>query len=241
MKVSAAENLLHDFRVEYKKTRALIRLSTKSKIPAFLKNLYSAAGKVRELQLLRHMLLQLTTEEKIPHYLSFLNQKYTAAIEQLKKEAGLNHHHSIKKLQHKLPVTLSKKKAAGFVNKQLNHLTLLIQVKKKREEDLHEARKLVKDLLYTFFILRQTGLKKSIPFPHHVIEQWHTLSDELGKFQDLCNFLLYLKQVSILSSSPEENNLLKQIKADYLQIKRQKKKVIFATLTTLLAENQHKG
>lgn len=238
MKVSAAENLLHDFRVEYKKTRALIRLSTKLKIPAALKDLYSAAGKVRELQLIRHTLLQLTTEEKIPRYISLLNQKYTTATEQLKKEAGLNHHNSIKKLQHQLPVKLSKKKAAGFVNKQLHHLTLLIQVKKNKEAHLHEARKLVKDLLYTFNILRQSGFKKSIPFTRQFIEQWYVLSDELGKFQDLCNFLLYLKQVSFIQSSPEENNLLKQIKADYLQIKNQKKKIIFSTLTTLLARNQ---
>ena len=66
------EEIIHELRVEFKKTRALLRLAdgdnNKLKVPKVLKEFYTAAGRVRELQLQQQLIKDCCGEDNLPAY-----------------------------------------------------------------------------------------------------------------------------------------------------------------------------
>lgn len=139
---SFAANDIHDLRVEYKKTRAFLRL-LKLKLPADLRALYQAAGKVRDLQLFleNFPIAAACFIENRQRQLFHCKEALVVAVEQTHFKKA---QHSIHKaLPHQLEENAPKK----FIDQRVATIHLIVQVAEE-ENDLHDARKQVKDIIY---------------------------------------------------------------------------------------------
>jgi CHAD domain-containing protein len=230
---------LHDLRVEYKKLRAFIRLvqleidASKLKVPGKLKSVYEAGGPVRDLQLFLPRLLPHFSQLPSKVYLERLENKLTAAKENLKQAIDKT---SIEKVEEtvlgKLPHNLSKETIKKFVQQKV----LAIQTGLSAihdDEDLHTIRKQLKDLIHVLKIYRND---LNLPFPVNVgisEEDLNHAGSLLGKYNDLCVALTFLQTNKEEGLPGEENSLLENLEHNLLLEKEEKQAEIIQKLTDL--------
>ena len=237
MRTGAPEEIIHDVRVEFKKLRALIRLSGKTKIPKSLKDLYIAAGRVRDLQLQQHVMMQQPKANELNGYFTLLGKQLLMNIEILKEKSALSYDESFSHILAKTPKRLSHRQAKNCISKNINGVDAIISLRYKKDEYIHEGRKMIKDLMYSFHHLSLLGLKKTFPLNTAENKTLHELSDELGKFQDSCSTLQLLR-VSIVRNLPElERKILARIRLSLMQQKMEQKKNILLRLSSLSTQN----
>jgi CHAD domain len=236
----ANEDPIHDQRVEYKKIRALARLTTTSsnkiKIPATLKELYAAEGHVRELQLQLQHMKEMEDCDKLPDYFNLLNRQLSFALNTLKEKLNSKDlKKSIKGFDKKIPAGISSKNARRFINQKAAALLLILELRNKKDEDIHTARKIIKDLMYSFNTIKLLGLSPVIRLSEEEEKQFHRLSDELGLYQDQCNALALLK-LSMFRNLPEaEKKILKEIRAKKMALKIEERKKVLTALNNSIA------
>ncbi|MBI2729854.1 MAG: CHAD domain-containing protein [Sphingobacteriales bacterium] len=232
MQTGADEDVIHDFRVEFKKIRAVLRLAGKPKIPQLLKQLYASAGRVRELQLQKHAMLKQTTAAELPGYFSLLNNQLSFAVNTLQENAGVNYDNMFALLLKKSQTGVPLKQVKAFLLQKTNTLAQLIQQRNKKDGDIHEIRKQVKDILYSFRTMEQLEIKINITEEDKAA--FHTLSDSLGKFQDWVALLSPLK-LSMFRSLPEnEKQFIRNTRADLMRIKKEAREIIISELNGFL-------
>lgn len=230
MEAEAGEEVVHDFRVEFKKLRALLRLSNKTPTPPALKVLYAAAGRLRELQLQQQAMQQKVPANKAPGFYTVLNKQLQFAADTLKQKAGINYDKVFNKIAGKFPKNLSEKQIRSFLHKKKAALLTLVQLRNKKDEDIHEARKLVKDIMYSFHTIEQLKLTGAVSLTAEDKLRLHILSDELGKFQDCCTLLSLLKLSKYRLLPEAEKNLLRQTRVSFMALKQETKKTILIQL-----------
>lgn len=182
---------IHQFRVDVKKLRAYLRLvATQGAplgdiFPSSLKDFYRHLGQIRTIQLTREKL------KKLEHDTSVLEVMITRLADE---EETLRHTNPELSLKVQLPGYeliwtswlpdyLSDKKINRFVNYKLASIRLcLLDI--YTEDNLHQVRKELKDLLYVEKIFRNAW---GIPFPVNWPvdqESMARIADSLGQYND---------------------------------------------------------
>lgn len=197
---SFAVDDIHDLRVDYKRLRAFIRLCSeeddarKAAMPDKLRDVYKAAGKVRDAQLfLAKVTLFAKVEYAIPEFTQCLQQELFRDKECLvKKIEDMEWHKLDKSIHSELPSVLHDAAIRAFVNRKVAAIHILL-LAAERAKDLHEIRKNLKDLLH---VTRVFENDYDVPFPYpawkdeKAIDQ---MTDQLGEFNDDCITLSFLE------------------------------------------------
>ena len=212
MRQDGDEEAIHLFRTDIKKLRAFLRLLSlqteddkKMKLPAALKKMYTSAGIIRDAQLKRqrlHSMLHLGkqhTEILIlsSEQLAALQQDFLSAKELKAAEASLDKH---------LPEILFNATVQSFFYQKQFGIKSIMDAGLYRDEQLHEVRKQLKDLLYIIKIDEDTGT--TLPFSFWNKEELifaEKLAHELGLFNDAVVMLGFLQAEDCKQSmAPEE-------------------------------------
>lgn len=191
---------IHQLRVTYKKLRALLRMANatghKKDIQQVLKKLYSAAGVIRDLQIhhqtVSDYFLQYNTLPE--NYLQHIHQEITEGIYAYNKVyQQFSFSRAYKLVRHHLPKKLRREKLVKW------HTANTDTIKEAagsqlQDEQIHEIRKHVKDLMYTKSYISSANNYKET-------------ADLLGDYVDSC-VLLTLVDKYIPNASPDEVMML---------------------------------
>lgn len=221
------EEDIHDWRVNYKKLRAFLRMVTTGidgHLPVMtseFKKIYAAAGQVRELQLFLATLKSSATLDlkALPVYHHHLEKQLFAAKEEfIKRTDVFSFEKETDRWMLMLPEYLNDKTVRDFVQKKITAIRLLLLVTEE-DEHLHSIRKNLKDIIYN---IRTFGNVWGISFP--VIgwkseKQLAEIAEELGAYNDRCNALVHFEE-NILATLPEEETLLLQKHRDSLLLEK---------------------
>ncbi len=187
---------IHAFRVEVKKLRAFLRLAQnglpddkKLKLPKRLKRFYKTIGLVRILQLQKENITKAIEEtgDGLPGtYFDMLNMESADHI--IHADALLSNKMNLKKTKNniieKLPKKLKRSTIKGFVQSEALLSTNLLKQLHPGDELLHQLRKHLKDILYTWpYIHKQ---KKILPSTFDGKNKIIRIANLLGHFHDLC-------------------------------------------------------
>ena len=183
---------IHEFRVKYKKLHALLRFigSADSKkhrpsIPDIIKELYHSLGNIRSFEIQQDKLKPGNPDFPEPVLTNYLvEMKVRAAHEKIGAEALLksnNFSRDIPHLRTRQPASTIRKK---FADRHIRKLRALGPWEKQDDLSLHESRKLLKDIQYTWKYLKPSDTKPDlqIRISKPVISR---LTDQLGEYHDL--------------------------------------------------------
>ncbi len=233
---------IHQFRVEFKKLRAFLRmLSVKREIAdeinlsKKLKTCYRITGLIRDFQLQQERIANIVTlqSEKTKAY----NKQLQEEIENLKP--GLSEHFS------ENPVFESKQKTkAGlpdefhlrdfkiFIQKKWNVINGIIASGHFSDENIHTIRKNLKDLMYSVKIYSDLGI--NIPAVYALKgndnEYFNLLLEELGYFQDKCTAIALMKIHWLDRLNKYDRELLESIKKIWMKEKTSAKQKLIRKL-----------
>jgi len=219
---------IHELRLEYKKLRAFIRLvqmnegaSKQLIIPPAVKDLYHAAGAVRDTQLFRVHAAEWAAGQSIslPYYLRQLEKQLFAAKEALVKAVEeVDVDKEFQKMAKGLPKALDDAAIRKFIHQKVAAIQIILLALEK-DKELHSIRKHLKDIIYNIRIFDNDW---GISFP---IIAWrsekrlqHT-ADALGDFNDQCTALSFLSEAAGRDLPREE----KAVIAQWISRKREEK------------------
>lgn len=234
---------IHDLRVNYKKTRAFLRLLQLDKesgdlqIPDKLKAVYQNGGKVRDLQLFLAQLQAMEVAPALPVCVAHWNRQLFGYKEQTVRSIEAVH---FKKLlgdiTKELPSQLHNDTLNKFIQRKIAaiHLVLLAA---DNEKDLHTIRKQLKDLIYVSRIYENEW---NIPFP---VRGWKSekelsdLADTLGDFNDRCLELSLLQSGYSNDCSDDEKYKLQELQKNWLQQKEAQQQQLLLQVQALKMEH----
>lgn len=182
---------IHDLRVDYKKTRAFLRLLQLEKdsgdlqLPDKLKAVYQTGGKVRDLQLFLTQLHALPVVNDIPTCITRWKKQLFAYKEQAVVAIEEVNFKKIRQdIIHELPGELKEDTVKKFLHHKVAAIHIIL-LAADDENDLHAIRKQLKDIIYVIRIYENDW---GIPFP---ISDWNEkelseLASQLGDFNDRC-------------------------------------------------------
>ncbi len=232
------EKDIHDWRVEYKKLRAFLRMITASVnghmpiITAELKKIYRVTGTIRELSL---FIAQLNTlpdvnREILPVYYTILEKKLFAAKEEFIKRTDIFHFDKeIDRWKVMPPEYLETEQVKYFVQRNITAIRLILMVP-EADENLHTLRKHLKDINYNSKTFTSVW---GIPFP---VTAWKNekllieMTEELGEFNDRCIALLYVEDLYTDSIPLNEKKIVKELQYNFLSAKSTHQKNIIDSL-----------
>ena len=209
------KDAIHAFRVQVKKLRTFLLLLD-LKLPGKVKKVYAAAGQIREIQLQLKQIRKASEDSPEPAgYLSKLEEelaKRKAFFTRLSEEKHFGS--SRRKLIKKLPPKLPSNHITELLHKETATMLVAVDAGLSGDEDLHNTRKKIKNILYI------NDLYKEELQQHHgpalLNERSHkkalALADELGKFVDKWVALSMLKPGWLTCISPEEKKQLRPIR-----------------------------
>lgn len=239
----------HNFRVELKKLRALLRLlrhdgekSPALHLPKSLHHLYSAVGDVRSYQLQKTFVNRACTELGCPvpaGYMAMLQRHEQEAIMRAKEKARAV---SVTKLREQwvtaLPEEWSRKNAEAFLQKKKTQLAAYLAASLLTDDALHDIRKLLKNILYVWPWIEGV-LAGAFPPDFFSKETCQRLAEKLGSFQDCCVALSLFRPALLVGLSPEEQERLAVIREKCSLQKAAEKEAIIGSL--LLLKNEVKA
>lgn len=218
---SFAVEAIHDLRVAYKKLRAFIRLVQQEqgaaglRLGKRLKKLYRAAGDVRDLQLLLQNIQDHAQERQLalPTFLAAVHQSLFHAKERLVQQIEKTDWNKTNEaLTSALPLLLRDASIRQFVNEKVAAIHIL-QLVAGKEEDLHTARKHLKDLIYVERLF-QAEWNISFPFPAwQTTAPLHEMATRLGNYNDRCITIAQLHAFNATALPDDEQ----QWRLHYLQ------------------------
>lgn len=205
----------HDFRVGVKKLRAFIRLTNRNKIPKPIKKFYRLVGELRNIQL--HEQRVQSFSDDLEPYLETLHQEERSLRKKAMHSAPLSLKRFQKKLVHNAPAKLTQEEKTGFLKQNISRLAQLLALPYYSDEDLHEIRKVLKDIMYNFDYLKDAML----PAPLNNLQFMKELTDKLGDFHDLVLALSFVEGTGYvrlqthlqLSKDNLKNDLLSLLRA----------------------------
>ncbi len=227
------EDDVHRFRVRVKRFRAFLRLLKhavarpgKLKLPQKIRDLYHFTGSVRNLQLQRQRLPYVTTPgEAWPGtYLKWLEMEEHHWKQRAEGLAGgaavLN---KCKRYKHGLPQKLKRKQRKNFLWEKAGALHHIVLLEQWQDRDLHQLRKILKDILYTWDYVA-AYMVFFVPASWSSRSQIEAFTEELGTFQDLCITLDLLSPTFMDPTTPAAEvrtieNIKRQLELDKHQLK----------------------
>ncbi len=186
---------IHQFRVNYKKLRAYLRmLASKhpggNKIPISknIKNCYRICGKFRDLQLQQLRINQVESIETTP-YCALLNHE-SERLKPLLEEciSEMNTRTCKKKMADDLPESFTAEDFTKYADKLIVEINTWALSDHFTDDEIHSLRKLLKDLMYNISLYKgaeQKILSTQI-FKEINEKEIEILLNELGEFQDKC-------------------------------------------------------
>ena len=241
---------IHDFRVEYKKLRAFLRMISQQhetaveiKVSKKLKKAYNILGSIRDLQLQQQRIISATERElkKPKAYLTLLQKE----IDKLKPE--------LSEIFLEKPATESKKKTDAsipaefplngfrtFAGKKWAIVYSIIASGYFSDDNIHAIRKSLKDLFYNLKIY--DGVEHKL----FLLSIWkgkdeqyfNQLLDTLGNYQDKCTAIVLLKSYWLNSLHTYNQEMLKQIKKEWLKDKARMKQFLVKKLKAEVVSQQ---
>ena len=212
------EEEIHDFRLGIKKLRALIRLVNARvekplKLGQNLRTFYSITGQIRNLQLHRASIIQLSQHQKVQE-----PRVYQALIRnqlEILQDAGRRSSRKLSwnqwqdKCLERLPRKVDEEMIRIFIRQKHILITGLLSQNVNNDEVLHSIRKNGKDLLYVWELIGQNW-PPGFPLYFTGKEELEALAGMLGDFHDYCIHLQLFQNlfISEVVSAEEENRLL---------------------------------
>jgi CHAD domain-containing protein len=234
-----APETIHEFRVEYKKLRAFLRMISQEeetgeeiKIAKKLKKGYAAAGSIRDLQLQQQQILEVTRQtKKKPHaYLVLLKKE----IEKQKPE--------LSEIILQDPVAESKKKTAAaipgkftikgfrnFARRKWATINAIISSCHFSDDNLHTIRKSLKDVFYNLEIYGGSNQGQG-KWKQKDEQYFRTLIEELGSSQDKRSAISLLKSYCLNNLNVYNRVLLEDMKKLWTKQKMEMKKLLINKL-----------
>ena len=213
---------IHDFRVEVKKLKALIRLfnsaapdSSLCRFPKQLNKIYKGLGHLREWQIQQIKMIEACSERNFSQPLSYINKIIRkTALHRRKIGELLNPLPQIEKdkeeikslLPHNIPAALKQ----AFVYKKMKNIHELLMSGVNDDESLHYMRKMLKDAQYTL-----SGAEKEFKTIEGSsrLKTIQTVSGKLGELHDLHVALCLLnRELKTVKKKTEEKTLLRKIR-----------------------------
>jgi len=239
VKKDFAEDAIHEFRVDYKKLRAFLRmLQLKAKeprdlkLPHSIKGMYATAGQVRDRQLCIKRI-------KADRQTSGIALKKMRQLRKEIKDISANATFVSKKefenietaLIKSLPAVLSLTAGPDFVNQKLLRINAIIAKKEFGDKDLHDIRKGLKDIIFvTAMYENSTEESPAVGWVEDDVKQAAAMANELGSFNDAGIALSFLSPPEIRKAETGEGKHLWAIRRRWLAQKRKLKKEILPKL-----------
>jgi CHAD domain-containing protein len=230
---------IHDLRVGYKKIRAFLRLLKLERdagdiqIPIRLKAVYQTCGKVRDLQLFIPQLKGVAVASALSSFINYYQRKLftykelaVQAIEAAPFKKTVN---SIKK---ELPHQLHDDTVQKFMDQKIAaiHIVLLAA---DHENDLHDIRKHLKDIIYTTRIY-ENDLDTPFPAAPWIPEkELSDMASRLGDFNDRCLAVSLLQEGYNNGLTEEAKAALNELQKIWLHEKEEQKQQLLQEVQTL--------
>lgn len=241
---------IHQFRVEYKKLRAFLRMlgaqdgdEREITVSKTLKKAYTISGSVRDLQLQQGRITGATKEEqkKPQAYLTLLQKEIDSLKPELSEiilENPVND--SKKKTDAALPDEFSLGGFKNFVQHKWAAVHAIIQSGHFSDDNVHLVRKNLKDLFYNLKLY--SGVEHeilSVSILKGKDEKYFVqLLEELGSFQDKCTAIALLRTYWLTSLNTYNHQLLERIKKNWIKDKLSMKQLLVKKLKTDIAPLQ---
>ena len=204
---------IHDFRVEIKKLKAFLRLlqrnsdkPEKLKFPGFLNKIYKSLGSVRELQLQEKKLEKAVSGENILLLNTFsdLHEQYDLVREKTKalfdyKDSWRKADTRIKKF---IPEELTEDDVESYLRFKVRELKKILSLKRPSITQLHEMRKILKDLQYNHTYWKDARLAEGQTLPS--VDEIKDIGSQIGDLHDIYASTIILKS-SIKNRSIDED------------------------------------
>jgi CHAD domain-containing protein len=225
LKQDSNPNLIHIFRVETKKLKALIRLlrfNLKNpavvKFPKPLNELYQSMGSLREWQIQKKKIEKACGDLKLSEpkaYLHRINRKTDSCKRRVRKLT--NHFQTLKKYLNRIlensPTIFKPETITLFILDKVHSVQLILLSGKFDDESMHEIRKKIKDIQYIISGAAKTGETDEKSSTLKPIQE---LSAMLGDYHDLCISLeLLKKEIETIRIETSEKKLLRQINENW--------------------------
>jgi len=237
---------IHQFRVEYKKLRAILRMLSQQKeigeieVSKKLKKVYNILGSIRDMQLQQQRIKEASGKESkkaqlYHHLLEREMDKLKPEVSDIFMENPVDD--SKRKTNPPLPKKFSLNSFKSFANQKWNTIHSIIGSGYYSDDNIHVIRKNLKNLYYNLKIY------KGIEFDTLSVSVWKgkeeiyfdQLLDELGNFQDKCTAIALIKSYWLNSFSMTCKELLERIKKEWIKEKVGIKQLLIKKLRADLA------
>ena len=241
---------IHQFRVEYKKLRAFLRMLTAQEetggeitVSKKLKKVYTISGSIRDLQLQQLRITDATKgEQKKPtSYLTLLQKEMDSLKPELSEmllENPVND--SKKKTDAAMPDEFPLSGFRNFVQQKWAAVHAIIASGHFSDDNVHLIRKNLKDLFYNLKLYQ--GVEHeilSISIMKGKDEKYFDqLLEELGSFQDKCTAIALLRSYWLTSLNTYNRELLERIKKNWIKDKLSMKQLLVKKLKIDIAPLQ---
>ena len=233
---------IHQFRVEYKKLRAFLRMLTAQEetggeitVSKKLKKVYTISGSIRDLQLQQLRITDATKgEQKKPtSYLTILQKEMDSLKPELCEillENPVND--SKKKTDAALPDEFPLSGFRNFVQQKWAAVHAIIASGHFSDDNVHLIRKDLKDLFYNLKLYQ--GVEHeilSITIMKGKDEKYFDqLLEELGSFQDKCTAIALMRSYWLTSLTTYNRELLERVKKNWIKDKLRMKQLLVKKL-----------
>ncbi len=241
---------IHQFRVEYKKLRAFLRMLAAQKgtageitVTKKLKKVYTIAGSIRDLQLQQLRITDATKgEQKKPtSYLTLLQKEKDSQKPELSEvllENPVND--SKKKTDAAIPDEFPLSGFRNFVQHKWAAVHAIIASGHFSDDNVHLIRKNLKDLFYNLKLY--TGVEREI-LSASILKgkdekYFDQLLEELGGFQDKCTAIALLRSYWLIGLNTYNRELLERVKRNWIKDKLSLKQLLVKKLKTDIARLQ---
>lgn len=247
------KEIIHQFRVEYKRLRAFLRLmalapgsAEELKLNKLLKKAYHVAGEMRDLQLQLQRILTAANRDnkKAAAYLNILS----AEIEKLKPE--------LTELFRNDPVTMSKKRTGQllpekflppqfkrYVQRQWLVVTNNFRSARHPDDTIHLIRKSLKDMLYN--LNNYKGITRQVLAVTICKGREETYFEGvqaiLGQYQDQCTAIALLRSYWLQKVPVKERQFLEKLKTRWISEKISAKQALLKELRTVILPANRKN
>ena len=241
---------IHQFRVEYKKLRALLRMLSQQeettgeiKISNTLKEVYSISGSIRDLQLQQHRIVEATKQEqkKPQAYLTLLQKEMDSPKPELSEILLRNSINAgKKKTDAGIPAEFPLNSFKNFVRQKWAVVHAIIRSGNFSDDNVHLVRKNLKDLFYNLKLYKGTDheILSKIILKGKDEQYFNQLLEELGSFQDKCTAIALLKSYWLIRLNTYNRELLERIKKIWIRDKIRMKQLLVKKLKTDIAPLQ---
>jgi hypothetical protein len=232
---------IHHWRVDYKKLRAFLRMSTSGRkepkplISVDLKTLYKIAGTIRDIQLFIPAFQMAFPDyfSDTPVYYSLLQRKlFIEKEDYIKVYEKISFPSEEETWCNWLPDYLTTERIKKFVQENITAIRLLLIVP-ITDKNLHSIRKHLKDIIYNIHTCSSFW---GIPFPVAAWRNEKGMNDmalELGNYMDTCNKLLFFEPTYTNLLPLEERKILKNIQQDWMNEKDKQVKLVTERINQL--------